>query len=118
MFVLGRERAIDPIGNAVGRNADILTAVAHANTARRPCQRNQSGRDDAGCLTRSVAARKLLAPASVLALPPRIKTRGSRYSCRLRGGPALLASASASARAVSKLVKHAMLASTAARRIL
>ncbi len=42
----------------------------------------------------------------------------ARYSCRLRGGPALLVSASASARAVSRLVKHAMLASTAARRIL
>ena len=40
------ERAIDPFGDTVGRNTDILTPVADANAARRPCHRNEACRND------------------------------------------------------------------------
>lgn len=50
VVVLGRKRAIDPFGDTVGRNTDILTPVADANAARRPCHRNEACRNDAARL--------------------------------------------------------------------
>jgi hypothetical protein len=51
VLVLGRKRAVDPFGDALGRNTDILTPVADANAARRPRHRNKARRDDAARLT-------------------------------------------------------------------
>ena len=130
-LVFGGKRPVDPIRNAVERNADLLARRSGDDAGRRRGKRNQRcGNDGSGLFaarngTETIGDGKRAAitaqcedcgragvvyePATVSAL---------RYSWRLRGGPALLARASASALAVSKLVKHTMLASTAARRIL
>jgi hypothetical protein len=125
VLVLGWKGPVDPLEQPRERDGELLSAVADGDAERRRGERNQvcgDGRRRRGetvgnCQRAPIAAEDDNARPGQWFYDP-IVARALRYSCRLRGGPALLASASASARAVSKLVKHAILASTAARRIL
>ena len=125
-LVFRRKRAIDPIEKTGKRDAGVLPRIADRDAGRRPRNRDQSRGDGAALGSKTVDDGER-APVSaqdenarlLAQLENQIGARARlRYSCRLRGGPAVLARASTRAAAVSRLVKHAIPASTAARRIL
>ena len=122
-LVFGRERAVDPVQEIVGSDAHTLPSVADGGVDRRHRDRDQASDDRPPLRKQAIGKRERAAVTAEYddtrrSLGYPLAATDSRYRWRLRGGPAEFARASARARAVSRLVRHAILASTEPRRIL